>query len=171
MCRGKTKTKKTNKTEYGSHYPMDLPSKQTHLQPFTANHFQIRQKSAFLLDASSSQTNPRVPSTDQQLAFSEQTKINLPSGDLSSCDDCGILFENTHDLQRLLRHWCPENFFLKGNGVIGMTEINFLLKRLLISSEEKEEEKENKEHEVFKYFMKRAKEQNKKQWDQNAINI
>ena len=30
-----------------------------------------------------------------------------------SCDDCGILFENVHDLQRLIKTWCPEQNQLK----------------------------------------------------------
>ncbi|XP_046577215.1 uncharacterized protein LOC124285104 [Haliotis rubra] len=28
---------------------------------------------------------------------------------MPSCDDCGIVFENNHDLQRHVRTWCPEN--------------------------------------------------------------
>ena len=30
-----------------------------------------------------------------------------------SCDDCGILFENLHDLQRHIKTWCPEQNQLK----------------------------------------------------------
>jgi hypothetical protein len=30
-----------------------------------------------------------------------------------SCDDCGILFENVHDLQRPIKTWCPEQNQLK----------------------------------------------------------
>lgn len=105
---------KPSKTEHGSHYPKDLPSKQTHLQPSTTDQFSDQEDISIpLRDASSNQTYPRVPSNDQQLAFSEQTKTNLPSGDMSSCDDCGRLFENTHDLQRHVKRGFPENYSLK----------------------------------------------------------
>lgn len=26
-----------------------------------------------------------------------------------SCDDCGLVFDSTHDLQRHIKRWCPEN--------------------------------------------------------------
>lgn len=28
---------------------------------------------------------------------------------MSSCDDCGLVFDSTHDLQRHIKRWCPEN--------------------------------------------------------------
>lgn len=146
---------KPNKTEHGSHYPKDLPSKQTHLKPSTTDQFSDEADiSIRFRDASSSQTYLGVSSTDQQLTFAEQTKSSLSSGDISSCDDCGFLLENTHDLQRQ-RYYEDEP----------------PLKRYLISPDETEEEQENKEHEVFNFLMKRAKEHNEKPWDQNTINI
>lgn len=32
---------------------------------------------------------------------------------MPSCDDCGIIFENMHNLQRHTKKWCPENVYLK----------------------------------------------------------
>ena len=29
--------------------------------------------------------------------------------EMHSCDNCGLLFENIHDLQRHIHRWCPEN--------------------------------------------------------------
>lgn len=34
----------------------------------------------------------------------EQTYINMPS-----CDDCGVVLDSMHDLQRHIKSWCPEN--------------------------------------------------------------
>jgi hypothetical protein len=28
--------------------------------------------------------------------------------DMTSCDDCGLMFENVHDLQSHVKKWCPE---------------------------------------------------------------
>ena len=27
---------------------------------------------------------------------------------MSSCDECGLMFENIHDFQRHVKNWCPE---------------------------------------------------------------
>ncbi|CAC5417766.1 unnamed protein product [Mytilus coruscus] len=39
---------------------------------------------------------------------SEQT-LNTDLSKMNSCDDCGVLFETIHDLQRHIKTWCPEN--------------------------------------------------------------
>ena len=31
--------------------------------------------------------------------------------DVPSCDDCGLVFNNAHDLQRNIKRWCPESTF------------------------------------------------------------
>lgn len=115
---------KPNKTGHGSHYPKDLPSKQTHPRPsITDPFYDLADISIPFRDESSSQTYYRVSSTDQQLTFSEQAKSNLPPppGDMSFCDHCGLLFNNTHDLQRHVTRWCPENFPLKRKGALDLT--------------------------------------------------
>ncbi|CAG2202734.1 unnamed protein product [Mytilus edulis] len=38
----------------------------------------------------------------------EQTYEKMPS-----CDDCGVVLDSMHDLQRHIKHWCPENEYLK----------------------------------------------------------
>lgn len=45
----------------------------------------------------------------------EQTYINMPF-----CDDCGVLLDSMHDLQRYVKSWCPENETLKKNAIIRM---------------------------------------------------
>ena len=39
----------------------------------------------------------------------EETTNSLIEEDMPSCDDCGLLFETMHDLQRHVKTWCPEN--------------------------------------------------------------
>ena len=36
-------------------------------------------------------------------------------GAMSSCDDCGIVFENIHDLQNHVKRWCQEGSGLQKN--------------------------------------------------------
>ena len=43
------------------------------------------------------------PPSDQKY-FIEQKYNNM-----QSCDICGLVFENIHDLQRHITRWCPEN--------------------------------------------------------------
>ena len=39
---------------------------------------------------------------------SEQTD-NIKENKMVSCDQCGLMFEDLHDLQRHIQNWCPEN--------------------------------------------------------------
>ena len=50
-----------------------------------------------------------------------ETKMEEMDAKCYSCDDCGILFDDMHDLQRHIRTWCPESSpskrpRLNGNG-------------------------------------------------------
>ena len=53
--------------------------------------------------------NPAV--TAHTLEQTESQTLDLES--MSSCDDCGLIFENMHDLQRHIKTWCPENGSIK----------------------------------------------------------
>ena len=158
---------KPSKTEHVPHYSNDPPNKQTHLQPSAKDQFSEQTETSIPFnDASNNQTYIKASSNDQQLTSSENTETDLLSEDMPSCDDCGLLFENIHDLQRHVKRWCPENFSLKRKRGDEDDEDQPPSKRFLINPEEKEEEQENQEHEVFNYLMKRSKEHNEKQWDQ-----
>lgn len=85
---------------------------------------------------------------------------------MPSCDDCGIVFENMHDLQRHIKTWCPENLSLKRKrDDKEIQEDQPPQKWIPFEPEEKEEDKENQEDDVFNHLMKMAKEDNEKQWD------
>lgn len=97
---------KPSKTEHVPHYSKAPPNKQTHLQPSAKDQFSEQTETSIPFnDASNNQTYLKVPSTDQLLTSSENTKTDLHSQDMSSCDDCGLLFENIHDLQRHVKRW------------------------------------------------------------------
>lgn len=63
------------------------------------------------------------------------------------CDDCGLLFDNMHDLERHVKRCCPEKFSLKRKRGDEDDEDQPPFKQFLITPEEKEERKENHEHE------------------------
>lgn len=91
----------------------------------------------------------------------------IESEDMQSCDDCGIVFENMHDLQRRVKKWCPENVSLKRKrNDEEMEEDQPPQKWIPFEPEEKEEDKESQEYDVFNHLMNMAKEDNKKLWDQ-----
>ena len=76
---------------------------------------------------------------------------------MPSCDDCGLVFENVHDLQRHVKRWCPENRERKGDvATIEVDESN------VTPFKPEQKENDDREHEV----MTRAKEDNEKLWDQ-----
>lgn len=53
--------------------------------------------------------NPQLSQTTTAQPHNNEIK----SEDMPSCDDCGIVFENMHDLQRHIKTWCPKNDSLK----------------------------------------------------------
>lgn len=74
---------------------------------------------------------------------------------MPSCDDCGLVFENMHDLQRHIKTWCPENVSLKRKRDDKEIEEDQPPKKwILFEPEEKEEDKENQEDDVFNHLMK-----------------
>lgn len=84
---------------------------------------------------------------------------------MPSCDDCEIVFENMHDLQRHVKKWCPENVSLKRKqDDEEMEEDQPPQKWIPFEPEEKEEE--SQEDDVFNHLMKMANEDNKNLWDQ-----
>ena len=105
------------------------------LKPFTPDHLRLRtdvlaapikkeqptEEHHFPIDVQTDRTylEPIAPIKEEQLKEDHHLPINFqtdrtcpgPSEQqkMSSCDDCGIMFDNTHDLQRHVKNWCPEN--------------------------------------------------------------
>ena len=93
-----------------------------------------------------------IPS--DQTYFMEQNYNNM-----QSCDHCGLVFENIHDLQRHITRWCLENEDLP-------------LKRRNISEDEvypaKIRKYESEENKVYKVLMNKAQTQNESEWDEKV---
>lgn len=85
---------------------------------------------------------------------------------MPSCDDCGIVFENMHDLQRHVKKWCYENVSLKRKRNDEEMEEDQPPQKWIPFEPEEKEDKESQEDDVFNHLMKMAKEDNKKLWDQ-----
>lgn len=101
-----------------------------------------------------------------QTTIAQPHNNEIESEDMPSCDDCGIVFENMHDLQRHIKTWCPENLSLKRKrDDKEIQEDQPPQKWIPFEPEEKEEDKENQEDDVFNHLMKMAKEDNEKLWD------
>ena len=47
-----------------------------------------------------------MPQFDSSSQREQTCEEELP--EMSSCDDCGLMFQDTHDLQRHVKKWCPE---------------------------------------------------------------
>lgn len=122
---------KSNKTGYISHYFKDAPKSQTYLTPYLTDPLWTfsEKKVARCL---------AVRGISYQLhIFSEQTETAMPSGDMPSCDYCGLLFENMHDLHRHVKRWCPESFPLKRKRDDENDEDQLPFEKILITPEEK----------------------------------
>ena len=84
------------------------------LKPFTAEHLRMRTD---IFDRKSLSKIMRVDQSDivkETRAKSPElisTTASYPSReeDMPSCDDCGLLFENIHNLQKHVKNWCHES--------------------------------------------------------------
>ena len=93
----------------------------------------------------------------------EQTESQTPLDpeDMSSCDDCGLIFENMHDLQRHIKTWCPENGSIKRKREEEDNDDQPPTKKI-----KPEGDHDDHEHEVFDVLMERAKQNNEEKWNQ-----
>lgn len=79
------------------------------LKPFTPDHLRLRTD---VLDR-------RAPIRGEQPAVERHLPVDNQSDrtcseptkqqEMPSCDDCGIIFDTMHDVQRHVKRWCPEN--------------------------------------------------------------
>ena len=84
------------------------------LKPFTPEHLRMRTD---IFDEISQQKLIRGgPNENEEFTNStkrseeiEETTNSQNEEDMPSCDDCGLLFETMHDLQRHVKTWCLEN--------------------------------------------------------------
>ncbi len=80
----------------------------------------------------------------------------------ASCDDCGVVFETIHDLQKHVKNWCQEQLYLKRK----LPEEDYVpTKRVKYESEEESDvENGDEEDEVFMTLAEAAMENNEEEW-------
>ena len=89
-----------------------------------------------------------------------------------SCDDCGILFENLHDLQRHIKTWCPEQNQLKRKQPEALSDElepnkKPKLERPPITMSTSAESSRHDEDDVFNTFVEMAREGNDEERQSN----
>ena len=132
------------------HFPIDFQTDRTYLEPIAhIKEEQFKEDHHLPINFQTDRTCPGP---------SEQQKM-------SSCDDCGIMFDNTHDLQRHVKNWCPENRKREREDDDYDSD-QPPTKKWVPYPEEEEEEKstENREQEAFLSMMHSAKEDNEEEW-------
>jgi len=149
--------------------PIKAPHPIKASQTTTDNHF----KGDTAIDQTWSQQQQTVHSKRQD----EQEVQLFTTGDkpqqqqeeifeMPSCDDCGLLFEDIHDLQRHIKTWCPEN---KSHKKKRKDEVPYKKSKLIsYESEGDKEEEMNEEHKVFDKLMKMASRESEDQWRQKV---
>ena len=94
--------------------------------------------------------------TSDQAELQRQLMPHLEN--MASCDDCGLLFDNTHDLQRHVKRWCPENNLKRKRDDI---EDGPLAKKPMYTYAGSDR---NHEQTAFESLMIRAKSANEDDW-------
>lgn len=93
---------------------------------------------------------------------------------LSSCDDCGLVFDSPHDLQRHIKRWCPENENRKRQLSLDDHEEPPKKKHHIFQSDEYEMDNEDDsptestEEDYFKRMKRRAKVTNEDTWSEKV---
>ncbi|MES9883688.1 MAG: C2H2-type zinc finger protein [Sedimenticola sp.] len=90
------------------------------------------------------------------------SEMELETNEIASCEDCGIMFENIHDLYRHVRKWCPENHSesFKKQRQSEMLETPAKLTKLEYDGHISTEE----ERRVFENLMRLSKKSNEERW-------
>lgn len=58
---------------------------------------------------------PKEKSKPSRTTTAQLHNTQIESEEMPSCDDCGLVFEDMHDLQRHVKKWCPKNGSPKRN--------------------------------------------------------
>jgi len=87
---------------------------------------------------------------------------------MPSCDDCGVVIENVHDLQNHVKKWCPATHSEESENV------SVKRRRLLdgdifeVDSNESVNKQDAQEHEVYELFANLAKQRYEKAWSKKV---
>lgn len=94
-----------------------------------------------------------------------------------SCDDCGLVFDSTHDLPRHIKRWCPENDNRKRQLSLDDYEEPPKKKRHIFQSDDYEMDNQedspsaSTEEDYFKRMKRRSKVNNEDTWSEKDKKI
>ena len=99
------------------------------------------------------------------------TTASYPSReeDMPSCDDCGLLFENIHNLQKHVKNWCHESSKRKRENdefLIESPKKPKLDEWMHYDSDDSMDDYESEEKKVFHDLMDKVRTCNEKEWNQ-----
>ncbi|XP_021369693.1 zinc finger homeobox protein 4-like [Mizuhopecten yessoensis] len=124
------------------------------------------------MNITSIHSEDNTPTVQTYSGVSEEDKyltsvVEEPHINMISCEDCGVVFENLHDLQKHIKNWCPDQSPLKRK----MSEEDSLpdkkMKFERMISEDSDtsiESYDDYEDDVFMQFAEIAREKNEEQW-------
>ena len=88
---------------------------------------------------------------------------------MPSCDDCGLLFENIHNLQKHVKNWCHESNKRKRQNdefLIESPKKPKLDEWMRYDSDDSTDDYESEEKKVFHDLMDKVRTCNEKEWNQ-----
>ena len=130
-------------------------------QPTEDNHFAIGIQPDRTCPEPTATLKVEQPKEEHNLTVDDQTKQTCQEpSEMPSCDDCGVMFDNMHDLQRHVKTWCPEKRKREDND--DNDEDQPQTKKWIPYNEE-EKSTENREQEAFQSMMHSAKEDNEEE--------
>ena len=82
------------------------------LKPTTPDHLRMR-TNVLANQIQPERINGQTKETTDHLTSTVPNDLTYycdqPEEDMPSCDDCGLMFDSLHDVQRHVKKWCPEN--------------------------------------------------------------
>ena len=140
------------------------------LKPFTPEHLRMRTD---VFDKKIIRGGPSdiVKETRAKSPELIPTTASYPSReeDMPSCDDCGLLFENIHNLQKHVKNWCHESSKRKRENDEFLNESvkkQKLDEWMHYDSDDSVDDYESEEKKVFHDFMDKVRTYNEKEWNQ-----
>lgn len=115
--------------------------------------------------------SPRVQCCVKDIADNSGNISQLDTSDkMPSCDDCGLVFENSHDLQKHVKGWCPEQPSIKRKL---LDDENISSKRMKYDESDQEENgemvpKTDEETDVYTELAKWARQHNEEKRQQKV---
>ena len=101
----------------------------------------------------------------EEVDILQHNENSVPSTVMASCDYCGLVFDNVHDLQRHIKNWCPETQMVPPSAKVIDA---------VVTKQEEPMDVENMyripdaEQPVYQQMMEQVEEENKKIWQRRV---